>query len=235
MLMPGCPDNAYRPRSVRTLDQFCQKIANAMIHKPFSSSFTTFLLMNFFLVTKHLNAQSGENDTNSSLTTTLNESIHDISLRIANTYGADIYTVEPYVEAAVLYEDQIGIPASVVIGIAVYESSFKSYLFQHSGNPFGIKAGKDWAGPVFIKHDDGADTPFRMYISPEEAVLDFGRFIRARHWYDDARVCPRYDYRCVVEGLKKTDLEPGYSTNPEWDEKVIEVIERLGLQGLSAY
>ncbi|GAB4492739.1 MAG: hypothetical protein OHK0019_15220 [Saprospiraceae bacterium] len=204
-----------------------------MIHKPFAPNFTTFLLMNFFFVTKHLNAQSGENDSNSTVTTTLHESIHDISVRIANTYGADVYTVESYVEAAVAYEDQIGIPASVVIGIAVYESSFTSYLFQHSGNPFGIKAGKDWTGPTFTKHDDGADTPFRMYISPEEAVLDFGKFIQSRRWYDDARACPRSDYRCVVEGLKKTDAEPGYSTNPAWGDKVIEMIERLNLQALS--
>lgn len=206
-----------------------------MIHKPFYSKFTTFLLVNFMFALKHLNAQSGEADTtDNQVFQRWNYKVMDVSNRIATTYNADYYTVESFVWAALEYEEQIGIPATVVIGIAVYESSFTSYLFQHSGNPFGIKAGKDWAGPTFTKHDDGADTPFRMYISPEEAVLDFGQFIRARNWYNDARVCPRSDYRCVVEGLKKTDFEPGYSSNPEWDERLLEIIERLELQGLSA-
>jgi len=39
----------------------------------------------------------------------------------------------------------------------------------------------------------------------------------------------------VVDGLKKTDTEPGYSTNPQWDEKVVEMIEKLGLQTLAAW
>jgi flagellum-specific peptidoglycan hydrolase FlgJ len=206
-----------------------------MIHKPFFSNFATFLLVNFIFASKHLNAQSGESDsTDNSVFKQWNDKVVDASARISTTYNADYYTVESFVWAALEYEAQIGIPATVVVGIAVYESSFTSYLFQHSGNPFGIKAGGDWTGPTFTKHDDGADTPFRMYISPEEAVLDFGAFIQARSWYNDARVCPRSDYRCVVEGLKKTDNEPGYSSNPEWDERLIEIIEKLGLQGLSA-
>lgn len=206
-----------------------------MRNKPFASNFTATLLMNFFFVLKYSSAQQSEpdlNDTDTQLA--MNTNIHDVSYQIATMYGADVNTVEPYVQAAVNYEDEIGIPASVVIGIAVYESSFKSYLFQNTGNPFGIKAGKDWTGPTFSKHDDGADTPFRVYSSAEEALLDFGAFVRARGWYADALTCPRYDYVCVVDGLKKTDAEPGYSTNPVWDERVIETIEKLGLQALSA-
>lgn len=200
----------------------------------FSSNFTTVLLMNFFLITKHLYAQNGETDEFSILYEYANDNTGDVSERISTTYGADAYTVESFVQAAVAQESETGLPASVVIGIAVYESGFNSYLFQHSGNPFGIKAGKDWTGPVFSKWDDGEETPFRIYISPEEAVQDLGRFVQARGWYADALACPASDYACVVEGLKKTDTEPGYSTNPEWDERVIEIIERLGLQELSA-
>lgn len=163
----------------------------------------------------------------------LQHDVQAVSSTISVLYGADYSTVESYVQAAVSHEAQIGIPATVVVSIAVYESSFKSELFQESGNPFGIKAGKDWGGLVVYHYDDGMYTPFRKYGSAEEAVLDFGRFIQARRWYDDARGCSRYDYVCVVDGLKKTAHEPGYSTNSEWDEKVVELIERLGLEVLS--
>ncbi len=197
-----------------------------------SFNFSAVFLINIFCALKNIQAQPSDSD-NAAVATEINENIRSVSLQIANTYSADINVVEAFVQAAVVYEDQIGIPASVVIGIAVYESSFTSYLFQHSGNPFGIKAGGDWAGPVFIKHDDGSDTPFRVYDSAEQALLDFGAFVRARGWYADARACSRYDYVCVVDGLKRTENEPGYSTNPLWDEKVIEIIERFGLDVLS--
>lgn len=202
--------------------------------KPFSSNLATFLLLNFLFALKHLQAQADDADSNNGIYERLNDNILDVSARIARLYGADVGTVESYVRAAVNYEQEIGIPATVVVGIAVYESSFNSYLFQNTGNPFGIKAGKDWLGPTFSKWDDGAETPFRVYDSPEEAVLDFGDFIQARGWYADALACPSDDYVCVVDGLKKTQSEPGYSTNPAWGYRVIEVIEKLGLQTLSA-
>ena len=205
-----------------------------MKNKSFSSNVATFLLMNFLFALKHLNAQPGEADsTDNNAFRQWNDKVMDVSNRISTTYDADYYTVESFVWAACEYEKQIGIPATVVIGIAVYESSFKSDLFQHSGNPFGIKAGRDWTGPTFPKFADGENTDFRMYISPEEAVLDFGAFVRARGWYKDALSCSRDNYKCVVNGLKKTDTEPGYSTNPEWDTRLIEIIEKLELQDLS--
>ena len=206
-----------------------------MRNKPFASNFTATLLMNFFFVLKYSTAQQSEPDlTDSNVPASMSVDVHHVSRQIATLYGADPGTVESSVQAAVDYEDETGISAAVVIGIAVYESSFTSYLFQHSGNPFGIKAGKDWTGPTFSKWDDGEETPFRVYISPEEAVLDFGEFIRARGWYADALACPNGDYVCVIDGLKRTDTEPGYSMNPQWDEGVLGVIEKVGLGELAA-
>jgi flagellum-specific peptidoglycan hydrolase FlgJ len=206
----------------------------AMFHASRSLNFSAVFLINIFCALKNIQAQPSDTDTgNTAVATEINENIRSVSLQIADTYGANIDVVESFVRAAVVYEESIGIPTTVVIGIAVYESSFNSYLFLNSGNPFGIKAGGDWAGPVFVKHDDGADTPFRVYITAEEALLDFGTFVRARGWYADALACSRYDYACVVDGLKRTDNEPGYSSNPLWDEKVLEMIDRFGLEVLS--
>lgn len=210
---------------------------SAMFCNSRSFNFSAVFLINIFCALKNIQAQNADPDaSNTTLSTEINDNIRDVSQRIADTYsGSHPDVVEAFVRAAVTHEARIGIPATVVIGIAVYESSFSSYLFQNSGNPFGIKAGGDWAGPVFIKHDDGTDTPFRVYVTAEEALLDFGAFVRARGWYADALACSRYDYVCVVEGLKRTENEPGYSSNPLWDEKVMEMIERFGLEVLSEY
>ena len=118
-----------------------------MKNKSFSSNFATFLLMNFLFALRHLNAQSGEADsTDNNAFRRWNDKVMDVSNRIAKAYNADYYTVESFVWAACEYEDKTGIPASVVVGIAVYESSFTSDLFLHSGNPFGIKAGRGPSG-----------------------------------------------------------------------------------------
>ncbi len=160
------------------------------------------------------------------------EIAHTISIRIAQTYGADSITVESFVQSAIILESTIGIPAAVVIGIAIHESSFKSFLFLKSGNPFAIKAGKDWLGETFSKWDDGQKSLFRKYQSPQEALMDFGYFIQARGWYADALACAKQDYVCVVEGLKKTNSEPGYASNPLWDEAILDIIQRVGLNEL---
>ena len=56
--------------------------------------------------------------------------VPDVSTHIASMYHADVQVVESYVEAAVNLERHSGIAASVVIAIAIHESSFNSYLFK---------------------------------------------------------------------------------------------------------
>jgi flagellum-specific peptidoglycan hydrolase FlgJ len=155
--------------------------------------------------------------------------IHTVSNRIATLYGADEQVVESFVQAAVALERNSGVSASVVIAIAIHESSFTSPLFLKTGNPFGIKASNPWTGQTFTKWHDGEATSFRVYDSPEEAVTDFGKFVAGRTWYSDALTCSIDDYSCVLDGLKKTPTEPGYSMNPEWDEAVTRIIEKLDL------
>ena len=110
----------------------------------------------------------------------LDNNIRVVSTRIASIYGADEQVVESFVQTASDFEARTGVAAAIVIAIAIHESSFNSYLFSKTGNPFGIKAGKPWVGPTFSKNHDGKKTPFRVYSSVEEAVLDFGNFVKSR-------------------------------------------------------
>ncbi len=158
--------------------------------------------------------------------------VKSVSARIASLYGADAPAVERFVQAAINMESRIGIAAPVVIAIAIHGSSFKSELFLNADNPFGIKASNPWFGPSYIKQNDPDEAKYRVYGSAEEAVWDFGIFVKSRSWYADVLDCPMDDSRCVIDGLKKTDLEPGYSMDPNWDEAIMDIIQKMRLQEL---
>ncbi len=199
----------------------------------FRSIFIFYFIISSFL-TVILSGQAPKNDTCIAINPT-QDSIIALSNRIAVLYGADAQVVEKFVQAAIDIELETGITAIVVIAIAIHESSFKSVLFINAGNPFGIKAGSDWNGATYTKQDDGTASKFRVYPSPEAAVRDFGFFVNSRVWYIDALTCEKANYLCVVDGLKKTDTELGYSSNPLWDEAIINIIAKVGLQHLVTY
>jgi flagellum-specific peptidoglycan hydrolase FlgJ len=158
--------------------------------------------------------------------------VQQVSARIAAMYGVDQALVEAFVGAAVRMERRNSIAAPVVIAIAIHESSFKSELFLNSGNPFGIQASKPWTGPVYNKLENGETIQYRQYNCPQEAVTDFGNLIESRAWYKDARTCPLDAYACIIEGLMKSDTEPGYSADPNWGAAVIDIIKKTGLDAL---
>lgn len=171
-------------------------------------------------------------DASNSAENTRTHTVETVSGRIAAQYGADAGIARSLVQAAVQYEQHTGVPAAVVVAIALQESGLTSPLFRDSGNPFGIKASNPWTGPTYTMWHDGEETRFRVYNTAEEAVTDFGNFVRSRRWYADALTCPAHDYTCVIDGLKKTDSEAGYSMDPNWDEAVLAVIEKTGLREL---
>jgi flagellum-specific peptidoglycan hydrolase FlgJ len=203
-----------------------------MKHKSFNWAFGCLCLSIFVLAPNRLIGQP-ETNAKQSVEAILNGDISAVSNRIALMYGADSAAVERFVQAAVNLERRLGLSAPVVIAIAIHESSFKSELFLRAGNPFGIKASKPWVGPIYTKWADGEETQFRAYNSVEEAIRDLGSFVKSRTWYADVFDCPVDDSRCVIDGLKKTTYEPGYSMNPEWDEAIMKIIQKVGLLSLA--
>lgn len=205
-----------------------------MKNKPCFPVFSPLFLSACLFIAENTTGQSARQNVTLTNDAPFSSDVQEVSARIASTYRVDLHTVEAYVQAAVQLESRTGIAAPVVIAIAIHESGFNSYLFVNTGNPFGIKASKPWTGPTFSMWHDDEETKFRVYGSAAEAVLDFGEFVHSRKWYEDALSCPMDDYACVIEGLKKTDAESGYSMNPNWDEGVLAVIEKMQLQQLAA-
>lgn len=172
------------------------------------------------------------NESPSVLSVYYNELIGNMARRIALKYNSDRQTVEEFIRTVFDRQYQIGIPAPVIVAIALNESSFNSPLFIRTGNPFGIKASGPWDGPTYPMWHDGEMTHFRVYGSPEEALLDFSGLIHSRFWYEDALACPFDNFECFVRGMEKGESEPGYALDPNWGGNILRIIEENDLEPL---
>ncbi len=155
---------------------------------------------------------------------------------ISDSFGAQIELIEEFIREAKRLETDEKVPATAFIGIAILESTgFTSYLYQNAKNPFGMRATPPWKGETFTMWHEGADSPFRKYETPGEAVRDFAAFLASRKWFRDALKCSPTDVDCFIKGLSANwkKREPGYASDPEWPNKVRRVIKTYKLESLT--
>ncbi len=162
--------------------------------------------------------------------------IRAIAEVISDSFGAQVDLIEEFIREAKRLETDEKVPATAFIGIAILESTgFTSYLYQNAKNPFGMRATPPWKGETFVMWHEGADSPFRKYETPAEAVRDFAVFLRGRKWFRDAFKCSPADVECFLKGLSanRKKREPGYASDPEWPNKVRRVIKTYKLESLT--
>jgi flagellum-specific peptidoglycan hydrolase FlgJ len=180
-------------------------------------------------------AQKAKTSKTASKAVELSTPIRRVAQVVSDSFGAPVATVEAFMKEALLLEKEEKIPATFFIGLAILESAgFSSHLYKNAKNPFGMKATKDWKGKKFMMWHEGANTAFRQYETPREAVRDFAKFLRGRKWYKDALACSSRDYDCFLEGLKANPekKEPGYARDPAWADKIRRVIKKYELEVL---
>ena len=149
-------------------------------------------------------------------------------------------TEEKFIQSIVdsLKGQKLNILASVTIAQAILESNWgRSSLAKEACNLFGIKASKDWTGQVYKKQTKEQKATgevytitadFRKYGSYLESIKDHDNFFVSTPWR-------RENYRKVLEAKNyKTQAlalrECGYATDLNYGNKLIQLIERLGLQ-----
>lgn len=161
--------------------------------------------------------------------------LRSVARMISDSFGADVALIEEFIMEAKHLEKDEGVPATAFIAIAILESTgFTSYLYQNAKNPFGMRATSIWKGATFVMFHEGADSPFRKYETPSEAVRDFAAFLNSRKWFRDALQCKATDVECFIKGLSANwkNKEPGYASDPEWPNKVRRVIRTYKLETL---
>ena len=149
-------------------------------------------------------------------------------------------TEEKFIQTIVdsLRGQELNILPSVTIAQAILESNWgKSSLAREACNLFGIKASKDWTGGVYKKQTKEQKptgevytitADFRKYGSYLESIKDHDKFFTSTPWrvQNYKKVLEAKNYKTQALSLR----ECGYATDLNYGHKLIQLIERLGLQ-----
>lgn len=145
---------------------------------------------------------------------------------IAVTGDAYSDYITKYSGMAVAQMEKYGIPASITLAQGILESNAgRSTLAQSCNNHFGIKCHSDWDGRKTYHDDDASQECFRCYDSAEESYRDHSLFLVNGARYKSLFALGTKDYKGWAKGLKQA----GYATSPTYADKLIELIERYGL------
>ncbi|WP_085829071.1 glucosaminidase domain-containing protein [Clostridium massiliodielmoense] len=137
-------------------------------------------------------------------------------------------------DAAIETQKTYGIFASITIAQAILESGWgTSTLAQQYNNLFGIKALRDWNGPVTnidTKEWTGSGIvtvkqPFRIYNSWAESILDHAKFLKAE-WYIEAGVFKATNPTMQIQAI----FDGGYCTDPKYTIKILKLINDYNLE-----
>ena len=131
-----------------------------------------------------------------------------------------------YSDIAVEQMKKYGIPASITLAQGLLESDAgRSSLTTKCNNHFGIKCHSDWKGRTMYHDDDEKQECFRCYRNAEDSFRDHSVFLVNGARYQSLFKLSVTDYKGWAKGLKAA----GYATSPTYATKLIEIIERYGL------
>ncbi|HFJ9245043.1 TPA: glycoside hydrolase family 73 protein [Bacillus cereus] len=140
--------------------------------------------------------------------------------------------IRPFIADAQRIQKQTGIPASIILGQIIFESSGKypgglSGLAYNNKNLFGIK-GKGTAGTANMwskEYDAGGNrvSGFRSYNSWTESLNDHARLLQTERYAKHLRNAKS------VEDFARGIIKGGYATDPNYANQLIGIIKSNGL------
>lgn len=129
--------------------------------------------------------------------------------------------INKYKDIAVEQMQAYRVPASITLAQGLLESGAGlSRLATKANNHFGIKCHNGWSGGTIYVDDDIKNDCFRAYSSARESFIDHSKFLQGNR-YKSLFSLSTTDYKGWARGLKAC----GYATNPQYAEKLIEIIE----------
>ncbi|AGT13379.1 endolysin [Bacillus phage Wip1] len=140
--------------------------------------------------------------------------------------------ITPFIADAQRIQKQTGIPASIILGQIIFESSGKfpgglSGLAYNNKNLFGIK-GKGTAGTANMwskEYDAGGNrvSGFRSYNSWTESLNDHARLLQTD------RYAKYLKNATSVEDYANGIIKGGYATDPAYAKQLLGIIKSNGL------
>lgn len=135
--------------------------------------------------------------------------------------------IEQFKDNAISIMHETGIPASIILGIAMHESgNGNSAIATHLNNQFGVKGG---GGAVYTKNKKKVRSAYKKYDSILDSFADFARIITTRQ--DKGRIpnsLTQYDYVKWVKGIQRS----GYASSKKWASQVLGIINKYDLDEL---
>ena len=129
--------------------------------------------------------------------------------------------INQYKDIAIEQMQRYHIPASITLAQGLYESGAgRSELARKGNNHFGIKC-NGWSGRRIYHDDDELNECFRSYDNAYESYEDHSKFLTGSQRYCSLFQLKITDYKGWAKGLKAA----GYATNPQYAQKLIDLIQ----------
>jgi flagellum-specific peptidoglycan hydrolase FlgJ len=132
--------------------------------------------------------------------------------------------IEKFKDNAISIMHQSGVPASVILAVAMHESACgNSKLAKNLNNQFGVKGEHS---VVYISHNKKIRTNYKKYESVLESYNDFARIMTERKQLSKlAEKLTHYDYAGWAHGISKS----GYASDRNWESRVLGIIKKYKL------
>ena len=132
--------------------------------------------------------------------------------------------IEQFKDYAICIMHETGVPASIVLGIAMHESGCgNSALAQHLNNQFGVKGS---GHIVYYRHNKKVSTAYKRYGSVYDSFEDFALIMTGRNEFNGlAGQFTHFDYEDWAHGIQKH----GYAHDRKWSKYVLGIIKKYRL------
>ena len=156
-----------------------------------------------------------------------------ITILLICSYGAFAQknTSESYIDQfkdnAIAIMHETGIPASIILGIAMHESgNGNSAVAKNLNNQFGVVGSEH---VTYYAHKKKVRSQYKKYDSILDSFEDFARIITERKKFSHlAEELTQYDYEKWVKGIQ----HGGYASSRKWGAQVLSIIRKYKLDDL---
>ncbi|MBB5397283.1 MULTISPECIES: glycoside hydrolase family 73 protein [unclassified Mucilaginibacter] len=135
--------------------------------------------------------------------------------------------IEKFKNNAIRIMHETGVPASIILGVAIHESaSGKSAVAKNLNNQFGVKGG---GSTVYYKGNKKVHSSYKRYDSVLDSFKDFARIMTERKQF--SHLLDKFsttDYKGWAKGIQRS----GYASSKKWAAQVLGIINKYDLNEL---
>ncbi len=132
--------------------------------------------------------------------------------------------IDQFKADAIRIMHETGVPASIVLGVAMHESGCgNSALARHLNNQFGVKGS---GHIVYMQQKKKVRTAYKRYESIYESFQDFARIMTERTEFSAlAEKFTHFEYTGWALGIQRH----GYASDRKWSKAVLGIIRKYQL------